>query len=472
MSGRRLPFSVRLSVWYGVSLLILLSVFVIFLYTSFDLSVHRDFSDQMDEAQRILVSAIDTESEVLTLIPSEAVESVAYRTRGGNGTYVRILSIEGGPIYASPNFANDDIFTPLLPATESTYVHNHEWGGLPVRSLYSPLRDNKGELRGWLEITRLESSIHRELHRLEWILAIGVILGVLVAIASGYSLAKRALRPVVVLTDAANQIRLTNAEHRLPSDFGVKDELSDLAHTFNVMLDRFQSSFKRERRFRADAAHEMFTPLSAMQSEIDVALHRSREPAYYRQTLQTVRDRTEGLSETLDGLLELSSAEGIENVVSKKVNLSSLVIERLKQIEGLVKEKHVTLEFDVSSDMYVMCDSGHIESILDNLISNAVKYTSEGGKICIQAHSDGVETVTRISDSGIGFTESERGHLFDRFFRSDDPCVQRTRGNGLGLSIVKALVETYGGSITASSPGRSAGSIFEVRLPSGIATIS
>lgn len=125
MSGIRLPISVRLTFWYGLSLLILLSVFVVFLYTSFHVNLHRDFSDQIDQAQRLLLPAIQTESESPTLVPSGAIRSVAYQTDGAGGTYVRLLSSDGQVFYQSPNFAEHKSFRPSLPATATEFSYNH-----------------------------------------------------------------------------------------------------------------------------------------------------------------------------------------------------------------------------------------------------------------------------------------------------------------------------------------------------------
>lgn len=465
MSRLRLPISVRLTFWYGLSLLLLLSVFVVFLYAGFHVSLHRDFNDQMDEVQRLLLPAIQTEGEMPVLVPSDAIRSVAYQTDGASGTYVRLLSPIGQILYQSPNFTGHQRFRPSVPTAGTEASYSHTWEGAPTRSRYTPVRDALGTLHGWLEITRLESSIHRELHRLEWLLAAGIVLGMLVAIASGYGLAKRALRPVAMLTEAANQIRVTDLERRLPADFGVRDELTDLADTFNLMLRRLQVSFERERRFRADAAHELFTPLSAMQSEIDVALHRPREASYYEQTLQAVRNHTRRMNGILDGLLQLSRAEGLEHLVLEKIDVSAFVVQRLYRFKSNAVAQQVELKHEVTPSVFTSADPGHIEAILDNLMDNAIKYTPPGGTVCMRVHRDAEEVVLSVADTGIGFTEAERAQLFNRFFRSDTPAVQRTRGSGLGLSITQALVETYGGQITASSNGPEAGSTFEVRLP-------
>ena len=465
MSRLRLPISVRLTFWYGLSLLILLSVFVVFLYTSFHVNLHRDLSDQIMQAQRLLLPAIETETETPTLVPSAAIRSIAYRADGADGTYVRLLSSDGDVLYQSPNFAAHHRFRPSLPASMTETFYNHRWEGVPARSQYTPVRNASGEMRAWLEITRLESAIHRELHRLEWLLAVGIVLGVLIAIGSGYGLARRALRPVAMLTEAANDIRVTDLNHRLPTDFGVRDELTDLADTFNAMLGRLQASFERERRFRADAAHEMFTPLSATLSEIDVALRRPRDASTYKQTLQTVRDHTRRVSETLDGLLRLSRAEAIDHAQAKAVNLAELSRQRLDAFSPQARAEQIAVHHEVEPDAFVLADPGHIDTLLDNLIDNAIKYTPPGGTVCLSIRVEAEEIVLTVSDSGIGFETTERAHLFDRFYRSDKPAVRQTHGSGLGLSIVRAIVEGYDGRIQAHSEGLDQGSTFEVRFP-------
>ncbi|MFQ5568143.1 MAG: sensor histidine kinase [Rhodothermales bacterium] len=465
MSGLRLPISVRLTFWYGLSLLIILSVFVVFLYTSFHVSLHRDFSEQMDRAQQLLRPVIQTETETPVLIPSSDIRSVAYQTDGAAGTYVRLLSPDGTVLYQSPNFDGHQDFRPSVPliATEASF--NHTWEGAPARSRYTPVHMQSGALRGWLEITRLESAIHRELHRLEWLLAVGVVLGVLVAIGSGYSPARRALRPVAMLTEAANDIRVTDLNHRLPTDFGMRDELTDLADTFNAMLGRLQASFERGRRFQADAAHEMFTPLSATQSEIDVALRRPREAAYYKQTLQTVRDHTRRVSGILDGLLRLSRAEAIEHSQARTVNLAELARQHLDYYASHAEAGQIALQHEVEPDAFVLADPGHVETLLANLIDNAIKYTPPGGTVRVSIRVDDETIELTVSDSGIGFDTTERAHLFDRFYRSDQPAVRQTHGSGLGLSIVKAIVDGYDGRIQAHSEGPGRGSTFIVRFP-------
>ena len=461
----RLPISARLALWYGLSLLLLLSLFVIFLYTSFHVSLHRDFEEQLHRDEARLREAVRMEEGMPVLQASEALRSVAFMTDGAAGTYVRLLSRQGDLLYRSPNFEGHPRLALSIPGVVAAADITRTWQGVPARSRYAPLLDEQSNLAGWLEVTRLESTLHHELHRLRWLLALGILLGVAVAIGSGYGLARRALRPVATMTGAARKIQVEKLGQRLPTDFGVRDELTDLAETLNALLARLDASFERERRFRANAAHEMFTPISAILSEIDVTLRKLREASYYEETLQTVRRHAQRLAGIVEALLKLSHAEAIGHIERKKVDASEVARGLLERFRASAEARSVQLPCDLASDVPAAVDPAHLEAVLENLLDNAIKYTPPGGTVTVSTYVEGRETVLRITDTGVGFTEEEAARLFDRFYRSVAHPVQQVRGSGLGLSIAKAVVDVYGGHITAQSPGRSLGSTFEVRLP-------
>ncbi|HUF07717.1 MAG TPA: HAMP domain-containing sensor histidine kinase, partial [Rhodothermales bacterium] len=230
------------------------------------------------------------------------------------------------------------------------------------------------------------------------------------------------------------------------------------------MLQRIQVSFERERRFRADAAHELFTPLSGLQNEIDVALRHRREPTYYERSLLAARGHAERMGATLDSLLQLSGAESMEGRTRQKVDVSKFVERRLKHFASRIAASDIDLVHDLHRNTIVSVDPSHLEVIIDNIIDNAIKYTPARGTIRISVSQTVDGVVLTVTDTGVGFTQPEQPLLFDRFFRSDDPSIQRTNGSGLGLSIANALVDMYGGQLRASSPGRGMGSTFEARF--------
>ena len=171
------------------------------------------------------------------------------------------------------------------------------------------------------------------------------------------------------------------------------------------------------------------------------------------------------MSEILDGLLRLSRAEAIEPSHAGTVNLSELVRQRFDHFATLAEARQIELRHEADQETLVAADTGDVEAVLDNLLDNAVKYTPPGGIVCVSVRTEEEEVVLTVADSGVGFDKAERAHLFDRFYRSDKPAVQQARGSGLGLPIVKAIVEGYGGGVEAHSEGPGQGSAFSVRLP-------
>ena len=171
------------------------------------------------------------------------------------------------------------------------------------------------------------------------------------------------------------------------------------------------------------------------------------------------------MSEILDGLLRLSSAEAIEPSHAGTVDLSELTRQRLDHFTSLAEARRLDLHYEADPETLVAAEAGDVETVLDNLLDNAVKYTPSGGTISVSVRSEEETIILTVADSGIGFDEAEHGHLFDRFYRSDKPAVQQTHGNGLGLAIVRAIVEGYGGHIEARSDGLNRGSTFVVRFP-------
>lgn len=465
-SRLHLPISIRLTVWYGLTLLILLSLFSLFCYLFFHASLHRDFDRHLSHEKRQLLPFIQfTDAGQPAFASLDELRSVAYETDGIYGTYVRLLSPEGAVLYRSPNFEDHSPLQVRLPATHLEAPISREWEDKPARSSYTPLVSEAGTLQGWLEVTGFEWSLHQELYRLRAAMLIGILLSVLLAIGGGYLLARRALQPVAALTGAANEIRATALSTRLPERFGVRDELTDLAETFNRMLARIEASFARERRFTDNAAHELLTPLTTLRSSIDVALRRERHPAAYQDALRAMMLDVDEMSDTVQGLLQLARIDRLQELPREAVSLSRAVEEHLERFRERALRAGIELKQDVEPDVYVLAEPGRLGEIIDNLVDNALKYTPAGGRVTVVVRSLGPGAHVEVADTGIGFDAEQAAHLFDRFYRADTPEVQARPGSGLGLAIVKAIAHAYGGDVAAYSEGPRQGSRFAVTLP-------
>lgn len=456
----RLSISTRLALWFGLSLLVLLTLFVAGLYVSVHMGLHQDLEARLREEAEAVQTHLRAHGAAP---PARSSSPSAHALRAAPGTFVRLLGPGGEVIEASPAFQSRPALPANVPQPGTSSLQTRTWGETSAQSLYLPL-DRGSQPASWLEVTKLQSPIHRQLHALRWWLALGILLGVGLAVVVGYGLARRALRPVASLTAAAQKMQ-ARPTGKLPTDFGVEDELTELAETFNGLIERLRSSLRRERRFRADAAHNMFTPLTAIQSELDVTLHKPRSESEYRDALNAVRQHTETLSSLLGELMTLSRIEAREDwPTPSPIDVRSRIRDRVRRVEARADAKDISIEWTGASTAEAPIDPEDLDLIADHLLDNALKYTPEGGTIRVHVGRADGAIVFRVSDSGMGFEPEQSGRLFDRFYRGNE-AEQSADGGGLGLSIVKAVAERHGGTVRAESPGSGQGSTFDVRLP-------
>lgn len=465
--ARRAPsISVRLTLWFGLALLLLLSAFGALSYASFHVLLHRDFDQHLEHEERALRPYVVQSGGAPSFAPLDELRSVPYHTDGVFGTYVRLFDVAGLELYRSPNFEGHDALPILLPERAETAAYSRDWQGEPARSRVVPLEGPGGRLAGWMEVTGFEWSLHRGLHQLGWALALGVLASGALALGGGYWLSRRALRPVAALTEAADRMSAADLSARLPTDFGPPDELTDLAETFNGWLARLEASVERERRFSADAAHELLTPLAALRSEAEVALRRERAPDAYRDVLQGVLADAERLTETVQGLLRLARAERLRREGSERADLAAVVETRVEAHRRQAEARGLTLTLHTpEAPVLIAAAEPPVVEVADNLLQNALKYTPPGGRVDVVVTQRDGAAVLDVRDTGVGMEAGEVRRAFERFFRSDAPAVQAQPGSGLGLAVVRAVVEAYGGEVHASSGGPGAGSRFEVVLP-------
>ena len=466
---RSLPISVRLALWYALTLTLLLGAFAGFCFLGYHAAVHRSFDRHLAHELGAVAPLVRVGPEGLDARALERSAAVATRLQGTNGTYVRLFAPDGAVVYESPNVVGQPALAVQVPSRPERLHLSRTWAGEPARSLVAPVLGAR-RLEGWVEVTGYEWNRHRELRELAGVLAGGVLLSALLALGVGWGLARRALHPVAVLTEAAGAMAAApSPEGRLPADFATRDELTRLAETFNGLLARLDASVARERRFTANAAHELLTPLATLRSEAEVALRRDREPEAYRDVLRRVVEDAAWMAATVQGLLQLARAEALARTPNARVDLGALVRERVKRFAPQADAKGLAVSVEVSDGIGVAAEAAALAEVVDNLMGNAVKYTPPGGAVAVRlSHGDDACRGTarlEVADTGVGFDAAAGERLFDRFFRADTPAVQAEAGSGLGLAIVRAVAEGYGGSVGAASGGPGRGARFWVTLP-------
>jgi heavy metal sensor kinase len=281
-----------------------------------------------------------------------------------------------------------------------------------------------------------------------------------VSVSVGYWLAGRALSPLVAIGSALAEIKPQDLARRLASS-PIQDEVARLVNAINSLLERIERASATERRFAADAAHELRTPLAVLRSGIEVALRRERHASEYVAALNSALREVIALCRMADDLLVLTRLDQEISAARQEVDLSALSREVIGAIEPLAATKHLSLNTALADKAQVEGNPEHLRRVIINLLDNALKFAPDNGHITVAVqHSDG-RVVLRVADSGPGISPTELPFVFDRFFRGR---AHAESGNGLGLSLCREIVQHHGGEITATNqPG--GGAEFAVLLP-------
>jgi len=294
---------------------------------------------------------------------------------------------------------------------------------------------------------------------------LGALLVTLVASAlvSWYS-AGRALRALQSVDRAAQGITGSSLGLQIPKR-GAKDELDSLIDSFNQMSSRLKSSFEQIRQFSTDVSHELRTPLTAIQGQLEVALFTAVHKEQLKEAIENALQDVERLSNLVRALLLLSQSESGQLPLHRTaLDLSKIVEDLVDQFQIPAEASGLTLTQTSKEPVPCEADRTQIERLITNLLSNAMKYTPEGGWVTAFAENTATGVRLVIEDSGVGIPQTHLPYIFDRFYRVPDPNPEK--GLGLGLSFVASIVKAHGGEISVSSQlGK--GTRFEISLPKG-----
>jgi heavy metal sensor kinase len=452
----RLSIRWRLTVWYGAVLGATLAVFgaaVFFmmrheLIARIDAELDAEFLEVVDD-----VGAIRE--------PDRLERQLSGRLARHGGYEFQVVGLRGEAPLRSERLRDRGLPVPPIPA--SLLRLDFETAPLGARSVAL------GPLGRWRVASRLVpgpngpvvaqvaatlAAVDHELAELLTVLLVAGPLALASALGGGYLLARKALAPVDRMAAAADQITATQLDRRLEVP-NPDDELGRLARTLNGMIARLERSFDEIRRFSADAAHELRTPLAVMRSAAEVALRSPRDIEHYRRTLEDQLEEIDRLTRLAEGLLFLCRGDaGLLPAARRTVRLDGVIRVAADHMRAVAGVKGLTITVDGTAPCGVEGDEDQLRRLLFNLLDNAVKYTPAGGTITIRLeHLDRMAGVV-VADTGVGIPAEHLPRLFDRFYRVDPARGTESDGTGLGLAISRAIAEAHGGTINIeSTPG-------------------
>lgn len=292
-------------------------------------------------------------------------------------------------------------------------------------------------------------------------LALGVLF--LVSLGVGWVVAGRLLAPIDRITDVARRIQATDLSGRI-SLVGPEDELKRLADTFDSMLERLDAAFVAQRRFIADASHELRNPLAVIRTNLDVVLSDANADEHtLRDTSAVVRRATERMAKMVDDLLALARLEAPQQL-DERVDIGEVANEIADEFTAVARSHDVELRRSISDGIFVAGDRYALKRALANLAQNALRYAPAASSVTIAAGSKEGWVWTAVEDQGPGIAPEHRRQVFERFWRADKSRSRSLGGSGLGLSIVKQVAQAHSGLVKLSSEvGR--GSTFVIWIP-------
>ena len=458
-----LSIRTRLTLWYSGVLLAILVTISVLSYSWLRLGLLQDL-----DASLLTVAQVvrDTGSQERAAGDQEAL----LRELLGPELYdkfFQLLDPDGRPRATPP--PRRPTALPLSPAAraraargQNTFETVALTDSEPVRVLTMPIV-SQGRVVEIVQVGMLLRRARATLDRYVDTLTVLIPLGVGLAALGGAIIARVALRPLDRMTRTARRISAEDLSQRVERP-RTGDELDRLAETMNDMLGRLEQAFAQSRRFAADAAHELRTPLATLRGTIEVALRGDRSPDEYRQVLASSLEEAERLIRLSEDLLLFSRALAAPEPGRALVDLEALLLDVFDVGARLGQAAGVSVRIETAAPALVQGDATALRRALLNLVENAVKYTPGGGKVELSLVAGDGTAMLAVSDTGIGVDAADAEAIFEPFVRLDAARSRDTGGAGLGLAIARSIIVAHRGTISVESrPG--SGSCFSIRLP-------
>ena len=342
-----------------------------------------------------------------------------------------------------------------------------DFQGMPIRSLYYPLgRLGRAHDPHVLQVAAPLESRNSTLRSLAALLVGIVIFATGVTFVGGGWLAERAIRPVNEIIDQAEEIEAGTLERRIGAR-PFAHEYQRLVQVLNTMLARLDGAFEAQRRFTADASHELRSPLTALKGELEVARRRERSPEEYRRVIDSALEEVERLHHTAEDLLTLARSDaGVLDLRLRREDLAERARRIVERLGGAARSAGVALDIETTGDTIARVDPDQVDRLIRNLVENAIKFTPAGGRVNLRIASEDARAAIEVADTGPGIPPEELERIFRRFHRVDESRTPARdgSGSGLGLAIARTIVELHGGDIAAyNRPG--GGALLRARLP-------
>jgi len=454
----------RLTVWYICVLALVLVAFSVGVYVMLKRSLYAqldyDLKNTVESTSASFVRTLASGKDPGQAATEELNDHI------GPDQSAAIFDSDGRPIAENPDLAGGRAKLPDLGARQdSIYLYNLN-DGSGRRVVFRRFTSNTAVF--FIVVSQPLDEVLDTLRNIRLILLLGTGAGLVLAGLGGSFLARRSMRPVARMTEQARRMSAENLEQRLPVT-NARDELGNLVATFNELLGRIDDSLSQQRRFMADASHELRTPVSVMRTAIGVTLDHEREVEEYRDALMIMDDQVRRLTRVVTDMFTLARADAEKRpLIRGEFRLDLLVEECARAAEVLGSRKGVRITTELKQTPY-RGDEGLLRQLVLNLLDNAIKHTPATGEVNVALRTHDSEHQIVVSDTGSGIPPEAQPHIFERFYRADKArsrshSSEFGSGAGLGLSIAQWIASQHGGRVSLIKSDEQ-GSVFVANLP-------
>ncbi len=452
----------RIALYYLLLTALLVAVVFVILFKIVHITVYNHLDSKLwEEVNDIRGSIAFVDNQLDITNPLEWNESEHAHTEV-NPTFVQVRGPKGEILKTSVNlFGRTLEYRDNYPYLQ---YFNSKLGESLIRQVQAPILSNKGELLGYIlvAVPRTESVL--VLTNLQRVLFIGYPLVLILLFAFTRVIAGSLMKPLNKVISTADRITRENLEERIPVPKH-RDELQVLAKTINDLLDRLNEVIQREKQFTSDASHELRTPLSVIKGTLEVLVRKPRKTEEYVKKINYCIAEVNRMANLVEQLLMLTRHESRQEQLNLRQLLpEDLVTNALSRLETQIRQKKIRVSLNSTGDNYIYADCNLTETIFENVLSNAVKYSPDSASIQVDIFQENGSVICRITDEGIGMTEEELKRAFDRFYRTSYSHDSKTEGSGIGLSLVKRLAELQQIDIHLKSE-KHRGTVFELHFP-------
>ena len=420
----RIPVSIRVTVWFSSVIVILFLIILSSLILIEDKVVN-------DLSQKELVEAVE-----------EIYEDPEKFENFNDGIYY-IKYNEQNEIIAGKFPKDFDIALAFSIEDINIYqVENKKFLYYDTR-----LQDEDNWIRGIYPLGKVQKEIETL-----WNIAIALsVLFLIFVVIVGYRIIKNAFKPVKQISDTALKIkRSKDFSNRIKLEDSNDDEIHKMASTFNEMLDTVEEVFIHEKQFSSDVSHELRTPITVILAQSDYALQYSDTFEEAKESLEVINRHAKRMTNLINQIMELSKLERQKEIEKEKINLSNIVLQLLEDYKPLLESKNLNLVYNVEKDLRIQGNKIMLERVFLNILMNAVKFTKTNIEVSLMR--EGKTAVLKIRDDGIGISEENKKFIWERFYQvNDSRNKEENKGSGLGLSMVKKIVDLHSATIDLES---------------------